>query len=101
MKTSPTARSLQVLRNEGWTAQLVEARIPGTNRSRDLFGFIDIIAVRDGVTLAVQTTDTTNVSARVRKIADAEHVGAVRRAGWKIIVHGWYSDGRLREVDLS
>lgn len=98
---SPTARSLQLLSSEGWTAAVVEQWVPGVARRRDLFGFVDIIAIRDDQTLAVQTTDITNVSHRVRKIEESPLLSSVRAAGWQIVVHGWHSDGRVREVDLS
>lgn len=100
---SPTHRSLELLRIEGWTAQLVESRIPGAavHRSRDLFGCIDIIAVRGPDTLAVQTTSASNITSRIRKVTDSEHLPAMRDAGWRIEVHGWYADGRVRVEDLS
>lgn len=100
MNRSPTARSLDHLRAAGYLAAVVEHRVTSTI-TRDLFGFVDIIAIRGDETLAVQTTDATNVSHRLRKIADAEHLGAVREAGWRIEVHGWRPDGRLRVVDVS
>lgn len=100
MKRSPTARSLDHLRDLGYVAAVVEQHVTRTI-TRDLFGFVDIIAVKPGETLAVQTTSASNVSSRVRKIADAEHLGAVREAGWRIEVHGWRDDGRLRVVDVS
>jgi hypothetical protein len=42
----------------------------------------------------VQTTSRANVAARVKKIAESEHLPAILRAGWKIEVHGW---GKLKE----
>lgn len=86
---TPTARTLKKLRAEGWTAAVVERRNPGSFNTHDLFGFIDVLAIRGGETLAVQTTSASNVSSRLKKIADSEHVGAVRKAGWAIHVHGW------------
>jgi len=72
---------------------------------QDLFGFIDILALRDGETLGVQATSGSNVSARVAKIAEHELVGAVRAAGWRVEVHGWRKNaaGRwvLRVEDVS
>lgn len=104
MSLSPTRQTLDRLRADGWTAAVVEQWIPGVKRTRDLFGFIDIIAIRGDETLAVQTTDVSNVSHRLRKIEADEHaaaLAAVRAAGWRIVVHGWYPDGRCREVDVS
>jgi hypothetical protein len=105
-KPTPTARSMTHLRAAGWTVGVVEQRIPNTNITRDLFGFIDLVAIRGPVTMGVQVTSGSNVAARIRKIAEAEHVGAVRQAGWKIVVHGWRRSARsgdwvLRIVDLS
>ena len=64
-----------------------------------------MLALRGTETLAVQTTSASNVPARVRKIADSPLVGAVRDAGWGIVVHGWKKVGNrwtlTREVDVS
>ena len=102
---TPTQRSLKHLREDGWLAEVVERWIPQARKRKDLFGFVDIVALRDDTTLGVQVTSGSNVSARVHKIADSDLVGAVRCAGWAIHVHGWRknSKGRyvLRVVDVS
>ena len=105
MSLTPTQLSLRHLREEGYTAQVVEVWNPHARIRQDLFGIIDILALRDTETLAVQTTSAGNVSARVRKIADSEHISAIREAGWRILVHGWAKVGNrwtlTREVDIS
>ena len=102
---SPTSRSLEYLRKNDWTAQVVERRLPHANTTVDLYGFIDILAIRNGQVLAVQTTSGDNVAARIRKIAESEHVAKVRECGWMIHVHGWRKNAKgrweLREVDVS
>jgi hypothetical protein len=102
---TPTQRSLRHLRAAGYLAEVVEKWIPGANIRRDLFGFGDVLAIREAEVLLVQSTSGSNVAARVTKIAEAEHVGAVRKAGIRITVHGWRkaASGRwtLREVDCS
>ncbi len=102
---TPTARTLAFLRKDGWTAAVVERRNPGVFKTHDLFGFIDVLAIREGETLAVQTTSGSNVASRIKKIAEAEHLAAVRAAGWAIHVHGWrkLKTGRweCRVVDCS
>jgi hypothetical protein len=102
---TPTQRSLAYLREQGYRVAIVERWNPHARIRQDLFGVLDLLAVRDGVTLGVQTTSGSNVSARVKKIADAEAVPALRQAGWLIHVHGWRkaANGRwqLREVDCS
>ena len=102
---SPTQRSLAHLRKLGYLAEVVEKRVPKVFITRDLFGFIDVLAIREGEVLGVQATSGSNVAARVTKIAEAQHVGTVRKAGIRIVVHGWRkaANGRwtLREVDCS
>src|SRR3546814_5061317 len=88
MSASPTARTLAKLRADGWLAWVVEKWIPQTRKRSDLFGFIDILAQRDGEVLAVQATSRSNVSSRVNKIAGHENVAAVRAAGRAIAVQG-------------
>lgn len=105
MTTSPTQRALAELRKRGYTAAVVEHWNPHAGIRQDLFGFIDVIGLKDGETLAVQATTRSNISSRVQKIGDAPLVGAVREAGWRIVVWGWarMASGRyeLREVDVS
>lgn len=102
---SPTQRSLKTLRERGYFCWIVEHWDGFCHKRRDLWGFADILALKDDEVLAVQTTSGSNVSARVRKIADHDNVGHVRKAGIGIHVHGWTKgkNGRytLREVDVS
>ena len=102
---TPTQRSLAKLRADGYLVAVVERWNPHVKIRQDLFGIIDLLAIRDGETLGVQTTSGSNVAARVAKIADSSHVDALRAAGWRLVVHGWRkaANGRwtLREVDCS
>lgn len=105
MAASPTQRSLHYLREQGYDVWITETWDHFARKRRDLWGFVDILAIREGETLGVQTTSGSNVSARVRKIEDSEYLAPLRAAGWRLVVHGWRkgSNGRysLREVDLS
>jgi hypothetical protein len=103
VELSPTARSLAHLREQGYHVEVVEQNKRAGIKcwKVDLWGFIDLLAIRRGEVLGVQVTSATNVAARVRKITDSPLVGAVREAGIRIAVHGWKPDGQLREVDLS
>ena len=86
---TPTQLTLRKLREEGWTVEVVERWVPGANIRKDLFGFIDLMAIKDEQTLAIQATSYSNMSARVKKIEASEHLTAVRKAGWSIWVIGW------------
>lgn len=103
--SSPTQRSLAHLRKAGYLAQVVEKWIPQVKRRVDLFGFIDIVAIRDDEIVGVQATSDDHVSHRVTKIAEHDNVGPVRKAGIRILVHGWRKNAKgrwqLREVDCS
>jgi hypothetical protein len=93
-----------MLRKEGYTCEVVERWNAFTRTRKDLFGFIDILAIRANETLAVQTTSKGNISARAKKIADHENVGFVRDANWSIHIHGWEKVGnrwQVKVVDVS
>lgn len=83
--SSPTQRSLALLRERGYVAQVVEQTIRGAG----------IVFKR------ARGRDAARANA---KIAECEHVGAIRKAGWRLMVHGWRKlKGRwiVREVDVS
>ena len=105
MATSPTQLSLRLMREQGYTAAIVEYWGAFDRKRHDLFGFIDILCLRGEDVVAIQTTSASNVSARVKKITEHENVGVVRKANWRIVVHGWAKVGNrwnlTRCVDLS
>ena len=94
------------MRDNGWIAQVVEQTIRGKGIifKRDLFGIIDILALRGEIILGVQTTSSSNVSSRVKKIADSEFLPAIRKAGIMLHVHGWSkrkAGWTMRVIDVS
>ena len=93
---SPTQLSLAKLREEGYTVAIVEHWNSWARIRQDLFGFIDLLALKGKEVLAVQTTTAANLNARCKKIAEHENVGAVRDAGWTIHVHGWHQDEKRK-----
>lgn len=117
-KTKPTQRTLQYLRKQG--CQLVavtEHWNPWAGIRQDLFGIIDVLAIKDDTVIAVQCCASSGVSSRVKKIADAEFknpetgetcltlAALLKVPCIKVYVHGWskLANGRwqLREVELS
>lgn len=72
MSTTPTARTLKYLREGlGMTAEVVERFNSFTKTRKDLYGFVDIVAVaEDRGIWFVQATSTDNMAARVHKIRD-------------------------------
>lgn len=100
---SPTQRTLKYLRELGYQAAITERWNQFAGVRQDLFGIVDVLAIRKGETLAVQCTSNSNVAARVNKIAEHENTPAIRDAGWRLEVHGWTKGrrGAPRVVDCS
>lgn len=97
----PNTLTLRELERRGYVACLVESRTAGGRISHDLFGCIDVLGVRDGETVAVQATSISNIASRIRKVEESPALGAMRAAGWTILVHGWRAGELRREVDVS
>ena len=95
-KISPTQLSLAMLREDGWFPWITEHWNSYARIRQDLWGFVDIIALKPGQILGVQTTTASNMSARVNKIADHDNVGKVRESGVIIHVHAWYQDDKKK-----
>lgn len=104
MKASPTSRSLKHLRNQGYLAEKVEQRlpIPGKFVTRDLFNFIDIVAVHPELKLiiGVQATSGSNMAKRRSKIDAEPRARAWKLAGGFIRLHGWAKKGARGERKL-
>lgn len=106
---TPTQRTLKIMRERGWIAEVTERWIPGANIRKDLWSFCDVLCLHpeSGEILAVQTTSASNMSARVKKIVECDLTAIVRKCGIGIHVHGWVAPGKnkrrwtVREKDLS
>ena len=88
---SPTSRSLERLRKDGYVAQVVERWNPYARVRIDLFGFIDIIVMGKGLQgiIGIQATSVGNVSARIKKIYAIPEAKIWLECGNKIYVHGF------------
>jgi hypothetical protein len=95
-KTSPTQRTLALLRKGNHCAAVAEhwqaiPKHPAGGVRKDLFGFIDIVALIDGSIVAIQCTSGSCTSARVKKILNERQEEARKwlECGGKIEVWGW------------
>jgi carbonic anhydrase len=100
--------SLRLLRERGWRPYITEhnVRHGAIAYKQDLFGFADLLCLREAEVLAVQTTTRSNMNARIAKIAESEEVDFVRKSGIQIHVHGWVYRKKIKqlecvEVDVS
>lgn len=104
MATSPAQRSLKYLRDQGYTVAITEKWNSHAKIRQDLFGFIDLLAIKDRKTLAIQTTSSSSFAVRRKKIEGHENLPLVLAAGWQVTVHGWRKNAKgkwvLREGDI-
>jgi hypothetical protein len=108
MKMKPNQLSLNKLRKEGYAVGVVErfVRFPPPGHRVDLFGFADIVAIKDDVlgVLAVNPTTKTNLSAHIKKYLINDKLPIWLKAGNKFEIHSWYKKriGRtLWQVDVK
>lgn len=92
--TSPTQRTLAECRKRGWTAQVVERRLPRMFVTQDLFGVIDVVALAFTIEsgraiLGIQaTTDANHANRRTKILAEPralewlEHGGRLELWSW-------------------
>lgn len=93
-KKSPTSRSLDLLRGQGWTVAVVEKFNRFSTRRIDLFGCIDILGICPQLGfIGIQATTSSNRAARVAKIKDEPRARTFLEAGGRIFVHGWSKKG--------
>lgn len=104
--TSPTARSLAYLRKEGYLAQVVEKFNMFSKTRIDLFGCIDIVAVRSDVMgmLGIQVTVRSNIQDRVKKCKAELKMRTWLSADNRLEVHGWGlmgKQGKRKKYELK
>lgn len=112
MVMSPTARTLAYCKKKGIMAGVVERWIPIPNHPaggirKDLFGFIDLIAIPHGKsnvggTVAIQATSTANMSARFHKATEecAEALTEWLYAMNTFEIWGWAKRGKVGKRKL-
>jgi hypothetical protein len=99
---SPSARSMDYLRKRGFVVCRVEQRlwIPGAKfpRTRDAFGFGDLLVAKPGWGVAlVQVTSTANLSAREVKAKDISALYTWLHSGGRFLLQGWRKGGARGE----
>ena len=91
--SSPTQRTLKLLRSYGLHADVCEKWVPQAKKRRDLFGILDVVAIgvldRQPVTIGVQATSGSNHSSRVKKLIEADTSAPWIAAGNRLQVMSW------------
>lgn len=92
------------MRERGYLCEIVERWNPYARVRHDLFGFGDVICLGRDEVILVQTTSGSNMADRIDKVTNHDNIAAVRKAGVRVIVHGWRklkSGWAVREEDVS
>lgn len=94
MAKSCTQYTLAELKRLGYRPEVVERYCSFTRRRHDLFGCIDVVALRGDCTglLGIQSTSASNLSARVSKVLSLDADGAISdwlSAGNRLECWGW------------
>lgn len=85
-----TCRSAEYLRKSGYMVEVVERYNRFSLRTNDLFGFADVLAVKDGEGIvAVQATDAAHAARTRKKMESSEPLRCWLRSGGKFRVHVW------------
>ena len=98
--SSPTSRSLDMLREIGYTCQVVEYYHHPSKKRRDLFGCIDIVAAHPDLgILGVQATSGSNHSARFKKACRCPVYNWLK-GGAHLQVWSWQKRGKVGQKKL-
>lgn len=92
---TPTQRTIAELKSLGYVVAIVEKWNPFAKIRQDLFGFIDIVAIKEnqlGV-LGIQATSDSNMSARVHKCEANPILKVWLSGGNQCQVWGWGKKG--------
>lgn len=101
MASSPTARTLEWCRKQGYAAGVTERFNRFAKVRQDLFGIVDLIFLTGELIVGVQCTVTGSLSARKDKIFELHQLQANNDAihkwlsvnGASIELHGWAKRG--------
>ena len=91
------------MRDAGYLCAIVEKWNMHAKIRQDLYGFIDVLAIKDEDIVGVQACTGGDVSTRMHKIIEHANYPSVIKA-MRIVIHGWRKSAAgkwtLREVEL-
>ncbi len=90
-KISPTSRTLEYIRSQGWEADIVERFNPYAGKfgqRKDCFNVIDIIAMGENSILGIQSTGQ-DFSGHDKKILEEPNARKWLKNGGRLMLIGW------------
>jgi len=92
-----TERTLALLAEAGFTAEVVERWIPGAGKRRDYLGCIDIIAFNDVLTLGVQSCGIDFAAHKAKILAEPRAELWLRAPERHLVLIGWRAVARYKK----
>lgn len=93
--SSPTQRSKAYAESLGYQVAIVERWNKFAKVRQDLYGFIDLLCLKEGnVLIAIQTTTTGHMNDRIRKIKTLPASWKWITSGNRLEVWGWALRGK-------
>ena len=93
--SSPTQRSKAYAESLGYQVAIVERWNPWAKVRQDLYGFIDLLCLKEGCCLiAIQATSTGNMNSRIAKIKTLPASWKWITSGNRLEVWGWALRGK-------
>jgi len=100
-KKSPLQRSKKLLEDEGFVVAIVERWNPWAKVRQDLFGIIDLLGVKKGITLGVQVTTLSHKQGHIDKMEAHTNLKQLLQAGWEVKLHSWRELKDGWQVDIK
>ncbi len=99
-KTSLFSRSSSFMRDQGFLCQKVEVinKLKGSIWKKDLFGFIDMLCIKENCIIGVQVTSVNEIMQHTKKIFESENYNVVKSSGIIIVMHAWKQINNKWEV---
>lgn len=90
---SNVKESLALLKKRGYACAIVEKWNPHAKIRQDLFGGIDVLAIRFGETMGVQCSRNDDLAAHRTKLLAEKRMRTWVEAGNRLVLHGWAMKG--------
>lgn len=96
---SPTARTQKFLKDRGWLVGITEkfVRFPPPGHRVDLFGFVDLLAIRQELSVYIQACAGASHAARVAKVKANPNLPVILGEGYtstrQVWVVSWRKSG--------
>lgn len=91
---TPTQRSKKKWEDAGFLVAIVERWNPWSKTRQDLFGWMDLLALKDDMTVGIQTTTAAHINERISKIQSLQSSDLwLNAATRRIVVEGWSKQG--------